>query len=213
MVEIPRPAGGRLLLQFAREPVPGEVKTRMLPVLDAEAACALHVSLLTHTARQMAAVPRCERELWVAGDPAHPALRQALAGGARPRRQVGADLGERMHYALRMALQRVPRAVLVGSDCPGLDAAYIEDAFTALATADLVLGPALDGGYVLIGGRRIDQRLFEGVSWGTGEVLAQTLARADALRWTVALLAPRRDIDRPGDLAAWERARAAFSAG
>jgi len=212
MVEVPGPAGGRLLLQFAREPVPGAVKRRMLPALDAEAACALHVSLLTHTARQLAAVPRCERELWVAGDPAHPALRQALApGGARARRQVGVDLGERMHHALRTALQRVPRAVLVGSDCPGLDAAYVEEAFSALATADLVLGPALDGGYVLIGARRLDWRLFEGVSWGTGKVLAQTLARADALRWDVALLAPRRDIDRPGDLAAWERARAAFS--
>jgi len=159
-------------------------------------------------------VPRCERELWVAGDPAHPALRQARApGGARPRRQVGADLGERMHHALGTALARAPRAVLVGSDCPALDAAYIEEAFTALATADLVLGPALDGGYVLIGARRLDRRLFDGVPWGTGEVLAQTLARAAALHWEVALLAPLRDIDRPEDLAAWGRAPKAFSAG
>ncbi|MHA7815301.1 MAG: TIGR04282 family arsenosugar biosynthesis glycosyltransferase [Pseudohaliea sp.] len=203
------PAQERRLLQFAREPVPGEVKTRMQPVLDAAAACELHIALLTHTARQLAGVRRCGRELWVAGDPAHPALRHAAAlGRAGVRRQRGADLGERMRHALETALAGAPRVVLVGSDCPGLDAAYVEDAFAALATADVVLGPALDGGYVLIGVRRVDARLFQGVSWGTDAVLAQTLARVDALGWRVALLAPRRDIDRPEDLPAWEQASA-----
>jgi len=202
-------AQSRRLLQFAREPVPGRVKTRMQPVLDAAGACELHIALLTHTARQLASVARCERELWVAGDPAHPALVQAAAlGGAALRRQQGADLGERMRHALATALAASPRVVLVGSDCPGLDDAYIEAAFGALATADVVLGPALDGGYVLIGVRRVDARLFRGVDWGTGAVLAQTLARVDALGWRAALLEPRRDIDRPEDLAAWTAWRA-----
>ncbi len=197
-------APARRLLQFAREPVPGRVKTRLQPVLDATGACDLHIALLTHTARRLATVSRCERELWVAGDPAHPALVHAAAlGGAAVRRQQGADLGERMRHALATALAEAPRAVLVGSDCPGLDAAYVEEAFAALATADVVLGPALDGGYVLIGARRVDARLFRGVDWSTSAVLAQTLARVDALGWRAALLAPRRDIDRPEDLAAW----------
>jgi hypothetical protein len=197
----------RRLLQFAREPVPGRVKTRMQPVLDAAGACELHIALLTHTARQLAGVARCERELWVAGDPAHPALvRAASLGSASVRRQRGAELGERMCHALETALVDAQQVVLVGSDCPGLDDAYVEAAFAALATADVVLGPALDGGYVLIGVRRVDARLFKDVDWGTGAVLAQTLARADALGWQAALLEPRRDIDRPEDLAAWEQA-------
>ena len=201
------PAARRRLLQFAREPVPGQVKTRLQPALEAAGACELHIALLTHTARQLAAVPRCERELWVAGDPGHPALRHAASlGRARVRRQRGTDLGERMHHALDMALADAQRVVLVGSDCPGLDAAYVEAAFAALAAADVVLGPALDEGYVLIGVRRVDARLFREVDWGTGAVLAQTLARVDALGWRAALLEPRRDIDRPEDLAAWEEA-------
>jgi rSAM/selenodomain-associated transferase 1 len=197
----------RRLLQFAREPVLGKVKTRMQPVLDAAGACELHIALLTHTARQLAGVTHCERELWVAGDPAHPALVHAAAlGEAAMRRQRGADLGERMCHALDAALADAQRVVLVGSDCPGLDAAYLEAAFAALATAEVVLGPALDGGYVLIGVRRVDARLFNGVDWGTGAVLAQTLARVDSLGWRAALLEPRRDIDRPEDLAAWREA-------
>ena len=195
----------RRLLQFAREPVPGRVKTRMQPVLDAVGACELHIALLTHTARQLAGVARCQRELWVAGDPAHPALvHAATLGDAGVRRQRGKDLGERMGHALETALADAQQVVLVGSDCPGLDAAYVDAAFAALGSADVVLGPALDGGYVLIGVRRVDARLFQGVDWSTGAVLAQTLARIDALGWQAALLEPRRDIDRPEDLAAWQ---------
>lgn len=202
---VERGVATRRLLQFAREPVPGQVKTRLQPVLDAAGACELHIALLTHTARQLAAVAHCERELWVAGDPGHPALLHAASlGRAGVRRQRGTDLGERMHHALDTALADAQRVVLVGSDCPGLDAAYVEAAFAALATADVVLGPALDGGYVLIGVRRVDARLFRAVPWGTGAVLAETLTRVDALGWQVALLEPRRDIDRPEDLAAWE---------
>jgi len=201
------PAPARRLLQFAREPVPGRVKTRLQPVLDAAGACELHSALLTHTARQLATVARCERELWVAGDPSHPVLVHAAAlGGAAVRRQQGADLGERMQHALATALVGSARVVLVGSDCPGLDDAYVEAAFAALATADVVLGPALDGGYVLIGVRRVDALLFRDVDWSTSAVLAQTLARVDALGWRAALLEPRRDIDRPEDLAAWQQA-------
>ncbi|MEQ8263519.1 TIGR04282 family arsenosugar biosynthesis glycosyltransferase [Pseudohaliea sp.] len=204
---VERIVSARRLLQFAREPVPGRVKTRMQPVLDAAGACELHSALLTHTARQLATVDCCERELWVAGDPSHPVLAHAAAlGGAAVRRQQGADLGERMLHALATALADSPRVVLVGSDCPGLDDAYVEAAFAALATADVVLGPALDGGYVLIGVRRVDALLFRGVDWSTSKVLAQTLARVDALGWRAALLEPRRDIDRPEDLAAWQQA-------
>ncbi|KGE04264.1 Glycosyltransferase [Pseudohaliea rubra DSM 19751] len=186
----------------------------MYPFLDAVGACELHCALLTHTARQLAAVSGCTRELWIAGNPAHPVLERAAAlGQATLRRQAGVDLGERMQHALASALERASRAVLVGSDCPELDAAYVEAAFDALSTADVVLGPALDGGYVLIGVRRLNPALFHSVSWGSDRVLAQTRERIASLGWRSTLLEPLRDIDRPEDLVAWEAVAGSVSAG
>lgn len=195
---------GRRLLQFAREPRPGTVKTRMLPALTAAQACALHVALLEHTAHRLALVKRCARELWVEGDPGHPLFRRLCVRGAPAlHRQRGADLGERMHHALEEALRRGRCAVLVGSDCPALDARYVEAAFTALAGADVVLGPALDGGYVLVGLRRPAPFLFEDVPWGTDAVLATTLRRAASRGCEPVLLPALQDIDGPEDLPAW----------
>lgn len=106
----------------------------------------------------------------------------------------------RMQGALTDALRRAPAAVLIGSDCPGYSAAYLCSAFTALATHDAVLGPAHDGGYVLIGLRRIDPSLFAAIPWGTGDVLAHTRTRLAALGWHWHELATQHDIDRPEDL-------------
>jgi rSAM/selenodomain-associated transferase 1 len=200
----------RLLLQFVRAPEPGAVKTRMMPELSAGEACRLHTALFAHTARRLAAVGDCQREIWVDGDVADPLFRDR---GAGLRSQCGADLGERMHRAFTDALARAGVAVLVGSDCPAIDAAYIEAAFDALVGAELVLGPALDGGYVLIGLRRSVGALFDGVPWGTERVLDATLDRAAALGWRTSLLQPLQDIDRPSDLPAWRSQCAAVSAG
>jgi rSAM/selenodomain-associated transferase 1 len=204
-----RPAAGRLLLQFTREPRLGAVKTRLQPLLGARGALALHLDLMRRTARTLCAVPDCRRELWVAGDPAHPLLRECAGWGfSGLRRQGEGDIGARMYGAIADGLGRSGRVVLVGSDCPDLDRAYLEAALQRLDDSDLVLGPALDGGYVLIGARRIAPALFQGIPWSTGAVLRETLARARRLGWRCALLEPRRDIDRPRDLAAWRAAGA-----
>jgi uncharacterized protein len=115
-------------------------------------------------------------------------------------RQGAGDLGVRMAEALGEALTRRGRAVLIGSDCPGYHHAYLTAAFAALDGHGAVLGPAVDGGYVLIGLRRVALDLFAGIPWGTDTVLVRTRAALVRLGWTWAELPALRDIDRPEDL-------------
>jgi rSAM/selenodomain-associated transferase 1 len=117
------------------------------------------------------------------------------------RRQNGPDLGARMQDALEWALQRAPWAVLIGSDCPGYDSDYLQTAFAALERHDAVLGPALDGGYVLIGMRRAAPELFADMPWSTTGVLDTTRQRLQRKGWSWQELPTLRDIDTPQDLA------------
>lgn len=192
---------GRVLV-FAKAPVAGHVKTRLIAALGAEGAAALHARLLRHTLATVCAA-RDAVELWCAPDTHHPCFAQ-LADEfplvLRPQR--GAGLGARMAHAFDVALRDAPAAVIVGSDCPGLTRDDLDAAFAALARGcDAVLGPATDGGYWLIGLRRAAPALFEDMRWGGAEVLDETLARLRGLGWNYTLLAARADVDRPEDLA------------
>jgi len=197
-----------LFIQFAKSPLPGRVKTRMQPCLSAEQACALHTELLLWTWRTLHDAALADLELWVSGDTGHPVFKQcrSLEAGA-VRLQQGADLGERMYHAIADGLGRYRKVILVGSDCPEIDTAYLKAAVQALDTQPLVLGPATDGGYVLIGATRIQAALFAGVSWGEGSVFTQTQQRINELGESYFELRPLSDIDRPGDLPAWESLR------
>lgn len=202
--------GSRILVQqFAREPVAGKAKTRMQPYLDAEAACRLHEALVLWTAQKLTRALPGKVEMWVGGSVEHPLFGRCESEmGMVLRRQQGADLGERMYYALRDGLERADKVVLVGSDCPQLDANYLQQAFAALDNADVVLGPALDGGYVLIGCRNITREVFVGVEWGSAEVYAQTIALLAASGLGCQSLAALADIDRPSDLPLWQAIQA-----
>ena len=150
-----------------------------------------------------------EVQLQVAGNPDAAVFRQCSElGVARVCRQSGADLGERMYLALRDGLATHRKVLLLGSDCPFIDKAYLGAAIEALDEAPVVLGPATDGGYVLIGAKRVDPALFKGVSWGGAEVYAQTLAALGRLGWRHVELATLSDIDRPEDLPLWQACRA-----
>ncbi|NQX90035.1 MAG: glycosyltransferase [Halioglobus sp.] len=194
-----------MLLQFARAPVKGRVKTRMLPYLSAAGACDLHCDLVRWTCERLLGSALGDVEVHVAGNLEHALFAECRALGAAdivPQR--GDDLGERMHRALRDALLRYRTVILVGSDCPGIDAAYLQRAAFALQEAPLVVGPATDGGYVMLGARTLVSSLFRAMPWGTDRVYAQTrsaLSRA-GLRW--AELPALADIDRPEDLPVWE---------
>lgn len=197
-------AAQRLLQQFARLPVAGEVKTRLMRELSASEACAVHEELLLRTTATLCNSNLAVVEMWLDRAGESDVIDRALARGATgPRYQRGADLGARMHAALDDGLARAERVVLVGSDCPGLDAPYLQAAFEALAGSDVVLGPADDGGFVLIGCRRLVDGALANVRWGTADVLKQTLARLAAVGLSTALLPPRADIDTPADLWRW----------
>lgn len=210
----------QLLQQFARLPVPGQVKTRLLPELSAAEACAIHEELLLRTAATLCSAAPGAVELWLDRAGQHRTIEAALALGATgPFYQCAGDLGVRMHHAIAQGLTRADAVVLVGSDCPGLCADYLGTAFAALRKYDAVLGPADDGGFVLIGCRRIATdpatdkttdkaavmaaNMFDGVPWGSERVLEHTLDRLDAAGLSTQLLASRYDIDTPDDLRRW----------
>jgi hypothetical protein len=198
-----------MLIVFSRAPRPGRVKSRLVSALGAAGAARLHARLLAG-AVATARAARCGAvELHCAPHSGHPLFRRlARQHGLRLRNQAGDDLGARMHAALEGALRRADAAVLIGSDCPALGAADIRAAFAALrAGADVVLAPAEDGGYPLIGLRRASPGLFDAMAWGGPGVLAETRARAARLGWSVALLRTLWDVDRPRDVARLRRAK------
>jgi rSAM/selenodomain-associated transferase 1 len=200
-----RAVDNTLFIQFARSPQVGQVKTRLVPALGEEGACALHCELVRWTSRTLVDAGLAEVELHVAGELSHPLFQDCLdAGVARVLPQRGRDLGERMHNALADGLRRSRSVVLVGSDCPGIGRDYLAQAGAALERAPVVIGPALDGGYVLIGARDIRASVFQGVDWGTGEVYRQTVENLRRLGWRWEALAALADIDRPQDLALWQ---------
>ena len=188
---------------FTRMPEPGRVKTRLIAALGAAGAAAVHRRLLDHTlaAAQEASRRRpCAVQVWAAGCCGRSPSPLPWAGLPWwP--QEGRGLGERMARACAHAFARgARRVVLVGTDCPALDAACLERAFMILEDHDLVLGPAHDGGYYLIGQTRSNAFLFRALPWGEAGVLAATLERAAAARLRVGLLDPLHDIDTADDL-------------
>ncbi len=186
---------------FARAPVPGAVKTRLIPALGATGAAALYAQLLERTLTTTCTAAVAPVDLWCAPDSGDPAFATAkVRWGVILHDQTQGDLGERMHQALGAALKGGQRAVLVGCDCPALSAADLDAAFAALDDHDVVLGPAEDGGYALIGVRRLSPVLFEGIEWGGDRVLRQTRSRLVALGWRWHELPMLWDVDRPEDL-------------
>jgi rSAM/selenodomain-associated transferase 1 len=190
-------------LVFARAPVPGRAKTRLAPRLGAWGAARLQ-ERLTWRAVRAALRARCGAvELHGTPRARHAAFRRmSRALGVPLKGQHGSDLGERMHRALAQALRRHRSAILIGTDCPSLGAREIARAARLLAGGcDVVLAPAEDGGYGLIGARRVSPALFERIEWGGAQVYGETLERLAALGWRWRALLPVWDIDRPEDLA------------
>lgn len=215
-----------VLVLFARAPERGRVKTRLAAAVgeDAALACYRALGAAVAAAVRPPAAPD-GRPAWrtvVAHTPADAA--PALAAWLAPAHdaleyapQHDGDLGARMRGAVeRATAEGAGRVVVIGTDCPDVDAATVAAALAALADADVVLGPALDGGYYLVGVRapvgRACAALFEGVPWSAPDTLAVSLARAAAAGLTVAQLAPLRDVDTGEDWAWWQaRLRAADS--
>ena len=183
----------------------GAGQTRLVPELGTDGALALYERLAAATITMAVTSGLAPVQLWIAGDPEHRFF-DSQGGGTWPADrfpQRGDDLGQRMFHALQSALAApgVDRAVLLGTDIPALDKDYLHAALSALDDVDAVLGPAEDGGYVLIGMKRSEQRLFDDIAWSTPGVLEATRLRLAALGWRHAELPVLWDVDVPADLA------------
>ena len=191
-----------LLIVFAKAPIAGLAKTRLAPALGMAGAAALAVTMLSHTLQCAVAASIGPVELCCAPDTTDTHFQHAAASfGVGLTEQGSGNLGERMERALSHGLQRFRHVVLIGTDAPGLDAAMLRSAAAALIAHDIVVAPASDGGYVLIGLSHPAPELFDGVTWSTAHVMAQTRARAAAAGRSVCELATLHDIDEPHDLA------------
>ncbi len=190
------------VIVMAKAPVPGQVKTRLAPALGADGAAALACCMLARSVEQALASELGPVVLCCAPDETHPAF-QRMQGwpGLRLSCQGDGDIGARMERALARALDGTERALLIGTDVPGLDAAVLRQAAAALHSHDAVFVPALDGGYALVGLRRRAPTLFEGIAWSTAVVMQQTRERLAHAGLRHAELEPLADIDEPADLA------------
>lgn len=189
------------VIVFAKAPDPGAVKTRLIPLLGADGAAALHARLVQHALATACAAESGRVELACAPDPGHLFFHDCgMRYGARLFPQGDGDLGARMLRACERALADTGSVLIIGADCPALTPAHLRDARSALAEGcEAVLAPAEDGGYVLIGLSRCDARLFDGIAWGGTGVMAATRARLNILGWKWRELGVLWDVDRPAD--------------
>jgi uncharacterized protein len=198
------------LIVFCRYPEPGTTKTRLIPALGEQGAADYHRLLTELTVDKARDVCRSHRN---SGNHSRRTLEIHYTGGDATSmadwlgadlayvEQSDGDLGRRMHDSFQKAFREgVRRAVLIGVDAPALSKGTLNEAFRALGSHDLVLGPSEDGGYHLIGLSRPSQHLFEGISWGTDTVMEETLRRAKEQGFSCATTEPRKDVDRPEDL-------------
>ena len=195
----PRAEAARVAV-FAKAPRAGEVKTRLASLLGEQGAADLHARLVEHALDVASASHPSALELWCAPDARDPFFAECeRRHGCALHEQRGEDLGERMANAFEASLAGGAPLVLIGSDCPALEARHVSAAAAALRDHDAVFVPAEDGGYVLVGLARAAPEIFTRIAWGTPVVMRQTrerLARA-GLRWRE--LETLWDVDRPDD--------------
>jgi len=191
------------VIVFARAPVAGTAKTRLIPLLGAERAATLQQMLIERALATACLAAVGPVELWCAPSALDPLCAAcAQRHGVDAVSQCDGDLGARMQHAAAAALAVTGRILIIGTDCPALTPAELRLAADRLdARHDAVLIPAEDGGYVLIGLKWWNPRLFSDIAWGSDQVLATTRARLAELRWRWHELPPSWDVDRPPDFA------------
>jgi hypothetical protein len=188
---------------LAKAPIPGMAKTRLIPAIGAHAAAVLQERLTERAVLAATAVEIGQVTLWCSPDiDRHSFQDLASRFPIVLKQQPDSDLGDRMLGAIAAAQGPV---LVIGTDCPALTAEILREAAGALQQADVVLIPAEDGGYVLIGAREAHPRLFAGIAWGTSAVLAETRARIAALGLRAIELPALWDVDSEADLARCEK--------
>lgn len=198
------------LLMFLKYPLAGQTKTRLIPALGPEKAAQLQREMAEHLLRQLT-YPEWQLDVYFTGS--HLTDMQAWLGHHQAYYlQSSGNLGERLCNGFRQTFQfpclaqRSRQSVVaIGADCPEVGVQHIQQAFKELKTHDVVIGPAQDGGYYLIGVRSHTPRLFQNIAWSTPQVFRQTYQTANELGLSIACLETLSDIDRPEDLAIWHQ--------
>ncbi len=195
---------------FAKAPQPGQVKTRLIPALGQTGAAALYVELLSQqmnwlSKAKIAPITCCCTPLL-----SHPLFQRFRSEyEINLELQCEGDLGARMYHAAEFGLRTCDSVILIGGDCPAMSHDYIVLALELLQFGcDAVVGPAEDGGYVLLGLRKCEASLFSHIDWGSDTVLATTIERLKDLGWEYRLLPELWDIDRPEDIERYQRMQA-----
>lgn len=195
------------LIVFAKNPVPNQVKTRLIPTLSPKQAATLYTAFLTDWCETLAKLTNIDLVIAYTPPEAQPDLQALIGDDVIYIPQIGADLGERLTSATHWAAkQGYTKILFVGSDSPTLPISYISQAITLLDSQDTVIGPSTDGGYYLIGFSAVALTttvpyVFEEIAWSTAEVFQQTVARICEAEVTLGLLPPWYDIDTAEDLA------------
>ncbi len=196
------------LIIFTRYPEPGLTKTRLIPALGAGGAANLQRQMTEYTlskVRELQKAIAISVEVRFSGGDLE-LMQNWLGTDLIYQSQGEGDLGKRMTRSLLDAFDAGARqAVIIGTDCPSVNAQILTQAFAELQQCDIVLGPAIDGGYYLIGLQRLFLELFVDIDWGTCQVLQQTVAICHQLNLSVAYLPSLADVDRPEDLSIWEQ--------
>ena len=195
-----------VLIIFVKNVEPGKVKTRLAASVGADNAIKIYNLLLRHTERVVRKL-NVLCEVWFS--------KEIESGGIwassryKKKVQQGEDLGHRMRSAFAEAFldSNTKKAVIIGSDCAELESGHLEQAYSMLVDVDLVIGPARDGGYYLLGMKELHSELFSGIAWSSETVLASTLEKAEKLGLTVGLLSELNDVDTIDD---WERVKHKF---
>jgi uncharacterized protein len=187
------------LIIFTRYPESGKTKTRLIPALGEHGSARLHRRMAEHTVKQARSLS-CAIEVWYVGG-SEELMQDWLGRDLWYREQPAGDLGDRMCGAFRSAFDKGYQSVMiVGTDCPGLTTDFMAQGFAALQNQVVTIGPAIDGGYYLIGLQRLVPELFQKINWSTATVFSETLAIADKLQLSTYLLPSLHDIDLPDDL-------------
>lgn len=195
-----------LIIIFAREPVAGKVKTRLIPALGADGAARLYQQLLDYTLSNTISAALAPVNLCITPESRKDYFNQlmlnhsAAAGSCELTEQQGQDLGIRMYHALTLALKKYSKAILIGTDCPFLSRADLKQAILALDANDMVFSPARDGGYVLVGAKKLVPEIFNNIEWGSERVMEQSRKAllANGVCWQE--LSEQYDIDVESDL-------------
>lgn len=193
-----RPATIPALAVFARSPEPGKAKTRLSPLLGPRGAAEFHAALVSDTLQKVNALGESVARYFF-GEPGGRLVSSSLTDYRR-RLQRGADLGERLERSFKLLLGRHHRAVIIGSDSPALSERAIRQALGELLRSDAVLGPCPDGGFYLIGLRRLEAGLFTSVRWGTATAFEDMRGNLTSRDFSCTILKPFADVDRPEDV-------------